>query len=248
MKRYTRLATLIDPFPISQDSKASQNGILGSAGRSIILDKGFRDYLLKRKLIELGCRGMTYFFRPAPPEVLARFGIRYCLTSGREDQLAEWGWRPLVLAQDAGRPVFALYGNPVEVTPLYIAGPQPEFLQRYRLAGNEIEADLPPRSSAYEVVATFLARPGWKAFIDRKPAPLQRSEEQFIRVRVDPSPTGRKLLLKYEPYSNAWLVGCVVFSLAVAGWLCRSLSWATRQVRCEPSYKDAARRSRNQRS
>jgi len=233
MKPYTRLATLADPFPISQDTKAARNGILGSAGRSIILDKALRDYLLQRKLIELGCQGMTYFFRPAPPDVLARFGIRYCLTSGRDDQLAEWGWRPLVIAQDAGRPVFALYGNPSEVTPLYIAGPQPEFLQRYRLAGNEIEAELPPKSSAYEVVATFLARRGWKAYIDHQPAPLRPSEEHFMRVRVDPSQSWRKLLLKYEPYSNAWLLGCVLFSLAGAGLLCRFLSRAARQDRCE---------------
>jgi hypothetical protein len=229
MKPYMRLATLFDPFPLSQDTKANHKGILGSAGRSIILDKAFRDYLLKRKLIELGYHGMTYFFLPAPPEVLARFGIRYCLTSGREDQLAEWGWRPLVIMQDAGRPVFALYGNPAEVTPLYIAGPQPEFLQRYRLAGNAIEAELPPKTSAYEVVATFLARPGWKAFINGQPLPIESSEEHFIRVRVAPSQSWQKLLLKYEPYSNAWLLGCVVFSFAGAGLLCWLLGRASGQ-------------------
>jgi hypothetical protein len=229
MKPYTRLATLFDPFPLSQDTKANRNRVLGSAGRSIILDKTFRDYLLKRKLIELGYHGMTYFFLPAPPEVLARFGIRYCLTSGREDQLAEWGWRPLVIMQDAGRPVFALYGNPAEVTPLYIAGPQPEFLQRYRLAGNAIEAELPPKTSAYEVVATFLARPGWKAFINGKLLPAKSSEEGFIRVQVAPSPSGQKLLLKYEPYSNVWLLGCGVCSLAGAGLLCWLLGRASGQ-------------------
>ena len=124
IKAFTRLATLVDPFPLSQDTKINQNGVFGSAGRSIILDKAFRDYLLKRKLIEVGGSGMTYFFLPAPPEVLARFGIRYCLTSGRGEQLAEWGWRPLVVLDNAGDALFALYGNPAEVTPLYIAGPQ----------------------------------------------------------------------------------------------------------------------------
>ena len=220
MKPYTRLATMIDPFPMSQDTKVNLNGILGSAGRSIILDKVFRAYLLKRKLIEPGGKGMTYFFLPAPPEVLARFGIRYCLTSGQEDQLAEWGWRPLVIMKDAGRPMFALYGNPAEVTPLYIDGPQPEFLRRYRLAGNEIEAELPPRGSTYEVIATFLARPGWKVFIDHQPAALHQSEEHFIQVRVSPSEKWQKLILKYVPYSNGWLLGCVVISIGGATLLC----------------------------
>jgi hypothetical protein len=220
MKPYTRLAALFDPYPTSQDTKVNQNDILGSAGRSIILDKAFRDYLLRRKLIALGYHGMTYFFLPKPPEVLARFGIRYCLTSGRDDHLAEWGWRPLVLAQDAGLPVYALYGNPVEVTPLYVNGPQPEFLQHYRVAGNLIEAELPAKGSAYEVIASFIVRPGWKAVVNGKRIPVKSSEEHFIQVQVEPSQSAQKLRLAYEPYSNAWLLGCVVISLGGAGLLC----------------------------
>ena len=76
MQPYTRLATLCDPVPWSQDTKAYRHQVLGSAGRSIILNKAFKDYLQKRGLIEAGFSGMTYFFRPAPPAVLAQFGIR----------------------------------------------------------------------------------------------------------------------------------------------------------------------------
>ena len=57
MKRGTRLATLSDPQPWSQDTKANAHRILGSAGRSIILNKAFKDYLQTHELIEPGFGG-----------------------------------------------------------------------------------------------------------------------------------------------------------------------------------------------
>jgi hypothetical protein len=221
IKPGTRLATLADPFPLSHDTKANSHGILGSAGRSIILDKAFRDDLRRRKLIELGFNGMTYFFVPAPPDALARFGIRYCLSPLRDQQLEDWGWKPILALMDvSGEATCVLYQNPSEATPVYIAGPKPEFLQRYHIGGNEIAAELPPRTSAYEVVATFLARPGWKAFINGQPVPVRASEDHFIQVEAGPGRDWQRLRLKYEPYSNAYLIGCFILSLGGAGLLC----------------------------
>jgi hypothetical protein len=225
MQRSTRLATLFDPVPWSHDTKANGHGILGSGGRSIILQGAFRDYLARRQLIRLGFHGMTYFFVPAPPEVLARFGIRYCLSGDRDNRLAQCGWNLVADVLDPSGQVFlGLYENPAPVTPVYIdTGTRLEFLQHYRISGNRIEVDLPPRSSPCRVVATFLARHGWKAFIGGESVPIETSEEFFIRLQVPSAREARTLLLKYEPYSNAWLLGCVAVSLGGAIGLCRLL-------------------------
>jgi hypothetical protein len=234
LQRSTRLATLFDPIDWSQDTKANRVGVLGSAGRSIILQKAFRDRLLSQHLIGLGFHGMTYFFLPAPPPVLARFGIRYCLAEGREPQLTNSGWNVVAEVRTTPNPhLFVLYENPAPVTPIYIdAAGELEFLQRYLLHGNQVAVELPPRNSACDVVATFLARPGWKAYLDGQPLPLVPSEDLFIRVHVPPGPQARMLRLKYEPYSNVWLLGCVVVSLGAAGGLawCASRHLPTEKV------------------
>jgi hypothetical protein len=128
------------------------------------------------------------------------------------------------VSESAGRYFFALYENPSEVTPFYIDDPgQLKFLSRYLIRGNRIEVELPPGGSPYNVVATFLARRGWKAFISGQPVPIEASEESFMRLHVPPAREGRTLLLKYEPYSTAWLLGCFAVSLGGAGCLCWSL-------------------------
>jgi hypothetical protein len=256
MKPYTRLATLCDPVPWSQDTKANRHQILGSAGRSIILNRAFKEYLQTRGLIEPGFGGMTYFFRPAPPAVLALFGIRYCMSSEPKEQLAQMGWVPrsqvrlkskIVTVKTPSQLLFAdeeagwlLFESPLPVTPFYLSGAKdPEFLQHYRLAGDTMEIEVPPLVAARDVVATFVAQASWKAFVDGKPTPIHREEDCFIRVHVEPGPPrppnqggpaepagpGRpqRLVLHYEPYSNAYLWGCVVMSLGSAILVSRRL-------------------------
>jgi hypothetical protein len=249
MKPYTRLATLCDPFPWSQDTKAYRHQILGSAGRSIILNKAFKDYLQQRGLIEPGFLGMTYSFRPAPPAVLAPFGIRYCISRGPNEQLAQMGWVPRAEGLFTEFPIhWFLFESPVAVTPFYLIGTKgAEFLPDYRMAGDEMEIELPPLAEGGDVVATFVAQPGWKAFIDGRRAPIRKGEDCFIRVHVEPSrerlpneggaaaPAGpgrpQKLVLKYEPYSNAYLWGCLAVSLGAAVLISRRLR-TPREVVC----------------
>ncbi|MEI8041380.1 MAG: hypothetical protein WCL11_08230 [Verrucomicrobiota bacterium] len=241
MKPFTRLAALTDPVPYSADTKANAHQLLGSAGRSIILNKAFRDYLERAGLIARGYYGMTYFFKPAAPEVLAPFGIRYVLRycdrtdDTLNEQFLKSGWRNMGSHEfEAGAKRFhiVLFGSPYDVTPFYLmCGSDPAFLQDYRIEGNEIRVELPAGSSPCVAVATFLALPGWKAFINDAPATIERGEDQFIRVAVPPlaaqaPPTGaanrgRTLLLRYEPYSDAFLAGLFVLSLLAAG----GLSW-----------------------
>src|ERR1051325_3008458 len=74
MKPYRRLAGFTDPVPYSFDTKANALQVLGSAGRSIILNKAFRDYLQRAGAIDLGYHGMTYYFRPAARSEERRVG------------------------------------------------------------------------------------------------------------------------------------------------------------------------------
>ena len=82
--------------------------------------------------------------------------------------------------------------------------------------GDRVEIELPPLAEAGEVVATFVAQPGWKAFVDGRPAAIRQGEDCFIRVRVEPTGRPQMLVLDYEPYSNGYLWGCLAISLGLA--------------------------------
>lgn len=215
MEPYTRLASNRDPSLEGHDFKSSRRSVLGSAGRSIVLDRSFKEYLLRSGLIKGGWKYMTYCFQPGRPELLSRFGIRYFVTSDSAELLREWGWIPI--ARKAG---FTLFKNPEPVTPVYVAGLKPEFVQNYEIDGNDIRVQLPARRN-YDLVATFLARPGWKAFVDGKPAAIRKDPDHFIHVFVN---GGRRLLLRYEPFSNLYLLASFGASLLSAGGFSLAIS------------------------
>lgn len=222
MEPATRLATSLDPVPWSHDSKCARYRILGSGGRSIILNRTFRDYLASERLITQGYFGMTYFFNPARPEVLARLGIRYLLTPHSRARLEGWGWRSIGFGRQPGWRSIAstrltLLENPARATPIYIEDSPPEFLRIYELEGNEIRVDLPRGRTDYEVVATFVAWPGWKALLDGEPAPIYSKGDQLIRVGIG---QGEKLSLRYEPFSNSYIVSCFTASLLLVMAAC----------------------------
>jgi len=225
----TRLATLTDPEPWSLDTKVNRHGILGSAGRSIILDGKFADYLQRAGLTCVGSRRMTYFFVPNSPGGLADFGIRYCLTRGPDAQMAQAGWIERAQDHQGGEPStpWVLYESPLPVTPFHLLrGTAGEFLQEYRIKGNELEIELPPVAAPCELVATFVARPGWKAWLDGKPVVIRRAENCLIRVPLEPEQgpaRPRKLVLRYVPYSNAYLLACPLVSLGAAFFVCALL-------------------------
>ncbi|PWU14991.1 MAG: hypothetical protein C5B50_16150 [Verrucomicrobia bacterium] len=227
----TRLATLAPPLILSHDTKVNSYGILGSAGRSIILDGVFKQFLEDNQLIESAFHGMTYFFRPAPPEKLGHFGIRYCITTGPEDPLPKLGWKQI--CQERGGPKdsqWFLDESPFPVTPFYlIKGKAVGFLQEYVIKDNDIEIQVPLLDSPTELIATFLARSGWKAFLDNKPIPITRGQDCLMSIQVQPAalpastqspPPLRKLLLRYEPFTDAYLLGCPIVSLAAALAVC----------------------------
>jgi hypothetical protein len=234
----TRLTTMCELFNADPDFTGNPHGILGSNGRSIILSKALRDNLLQRGLVQLGFNGMTYAFRPARPEVLARSGIRYAIVCAAENEMEAWGWeRRFTMFDSRGTFLFHFYASPLQVTPVYTQGSQIEFIQKYRVSGNEVEAQLPATGPAMDVIATFLVLPGWKAYLDGKRVPIEETEDHFIRVHAPEQLTGvpigiprpdatRRLLLRYEPYSNGWIIGSGLVSVAgamVIAWILKRL-------------------------
>ena len=244
MKPYTRLAAFTDPVPLSADTKANAHHLLGSAGRSIILNRAFRDYLEKIGASARGFHGMTYYFKPGPPETHARFGIRYGLRycESLEDDLNQKmlksGWKKMGTQEyklGLQRFFMVLFASPFDATPFYrVQGTEMAFLQNYRIGGNDLRVELPAGDAPYTVVATFLERPGWKAFINGAPVKIERGEDCFMRVAVPAAGgAGRVLWLKYEPYSDAFLVGCLVVSLLAAG----GLGWKVQTSNLKPQVR-----------
>jgi hypothetical protein len=222
----TRLAEDSDPVPDvrpgNQEYRAAARGVFGSAGRSIILDRAFRDYWVSREWVRFGYMSQTYYFLARPPADFARLGIRWFATYGSGEELRRLGWHPR-LAVDG----YALFENPEAVTPVYVDAEPRVFLPGLTIDGNDLRVDLPSARPGGDVVVTFVKRPGWKAFLDGRPVPIRAGEDSFMRISAE---GGRSLRLVYEPFSDRYLWGSLLLSLALAAGL------AFRRRHREPSH------------
>ena len=228
MEPYYRLATHelpqhLDPSS-SSDQKAAKYKILGSDGRSVIVHGKFRTFLQENDLISSGEGWMAqlYYFKPNSPEELALFGIRYFVSESKDSSAMEkLGWRPVLIAEQMGRyyretstaradrnqaesEALALFENPFEPSPFYyMHEDQPRFIHNYRFSCDKVEIDVPSTGDDnLEVVATFIAWPGWKAELDGKPVDILHKEDQFIRVDCA---DGGRLVLEFSPYSDLYI-------------------------------------------
>lgn len=228
MEPYYRLATHelpqhLDPSS-SSDQKAAKYRIFGSGGRSIIMHGKFRTFLEENDLISSGegWRAQLYYFKPDSPEELALFGIRYFVLESKDSSAMEkLGWRPVLIAEQMGRyymgtsaaragrnqsepEALALFENPFEPSPFYyMHEDQPRFIHNYRFSCDKVEIDVPSTGDDnLEVVATFIAWPGWKAELDGKPVDILHKEDQFIRVDCG---DGGRLVLEFSPYSDSYI-------------------------------------------
>ncbi len=212
MKPYYRLATFESPRSVSptagDDQIIAKHRILGSTSRSIISHAALRSYLDKNGLAYHHWFGIVYFIRPLSPETLAALGIRYYVCQRKEDP-GSLGWKKL-----AQTDTVVLYENPLEPSPFYyLYDGQMHFIHDYYFSYDRIEIDLTSRPTAVAdnpvLVCTFVAWPGWKAYIDGKPVDISVGEDQFIRIL---KPDGNKLTLKFSPYSGAYIIGSALTS------------------------------------
>jgi hypothetical protein len=209
------------------DFTAYRHDVLGSSGRSIILDGAFRDYLVRRDLVQSGQADMAYFFKPRAPDVLSRFGVRWIVAEpGPEPRQKGWVERGRFETWHqghgrGGRETWRLYENPVRVTPVYIEGEggRRTFVQTYDLRANEILVTLASDRPPGDLVVAFLAHPGWKAFADGSSIDLHAEDDRMIRLSLGPEV--REVRLVYRPYSDVDIWAFVLASPTLAAFCVR---------------------------
>ncbi len=207
-----RFATDQNPVPAALEAQAAVAGVLGSGGRSILLHRDLRDALVSRGLADVEPGSHAYAILPAAPERLAPLGVRWYLSTNRENRSKLSGWKELPDPPRALRGA-RLYENPLQPTPVYVAGQAPEFLTGLTVTVNGLRVPLPEGRTAYDVIATFTAWPGWRAWIDGREAAVGEDSVHFLKVRVD---SGRWLELRYEPFSGVYLLANLALAAVLA--------------------------------
>ncbi len=210
MEPFYRLASE-DLSSHGQDLTASFNHVLGSNGRSIILDQQFTSYLLRHKLVTNDDRLSGYHFsRPWQPEQLEQLGIRYIIASSSAPELARAGWR--VIATTSG---FLLYDDPHHPTPFYLETGRDHrltFVRDYHFHANSAEIILPPHPASTTLVATFVERPGWRVSVDGQARSYTVGDDRLIRLELQPN--DHSVRLTYAPYSwrsfAIWFIAGVI--------------------------------------
>jgi len=157
--------------------------VLGSNGRSIIMDKQFTDYLLSKKLIVVDDRlGGYHFTSPWQTKELERLAIRYVFAAKTAPELKNAGWR--ILAKHGGR---VLYEDPLKPSPFYLLQNSAQtFLRGYRFTGNSAEIILPEIENPSTLIGAFVARAGWRVTVDGKPRAWEAGQDRLIQIPLKP--------------------------------------------------------------
>jgi len=200
------------------DLKAVENYILGSNARSVLVDKGFTDFLLKEKMIEIDQSPLAYhFIGPWNLENVNRFGIKYIFT-GPRTELIKKGWRVVSPIQ-----ILLIFKNPEPVSIVYLQNGSARTwidTESIKIKGNGLKVKLPPVTQEQELIATFLNLKGWKATVNNRRRHIYSREDRFIRLKVKPG--DRFVSIRYEPFNFyqvllGVLASPIVFLLGVFG-------------------------------
>ncbi len=193
------------------DLRAAEKYVLGSAGRSILVNKRFADFLMKEKMIEVDLTPLAYHFvGPWDQEKVNRLGIKYILTGPRRE-LMENNWR--VAGQQS---ILLLFENPEPVSIVYLQnGNVRSWLDpaSIQIKGNGLKVKLPSIQREEELVATFIDLKGWKALVNGKERGIYAKEDRLMRIKVKPG--DRHVSMDYEPFTNLQILFGVLASLAL---------------------------------
>jgi len=215
----SRVATHRDTN-FGDDFRLSKYKIFGSMGRNPLINKDFTNYLVSRALIGIDESPLiSYHFKPPwDAEELSKLGIQYVVQQSALDELtqrAEWP----ILASAYDNRLF-LRKNPVPVSLIYLVrGNKRKPIKpgdiHFKGNGMTIELSSYPVQPGDSLVATFIARKGWKAWTDEKPKDIFTGPERFIHLQVNP---GEKWVsLKYEPYLWYHFLGGILASILLVG-------------------------------
>lgn len=202
MEPCSRLATEL-PSARGQDLKGLRSNIFGSNSRSVLANKDFSDYLLKEGLVKTDHALLSYHFvRPWRKDLLSRLGIRYVIQSDpliMETNmvfLKHTGWKHLTNDR-----FLWLFENPEPTTLVYMLEGERKINippGQVEFRGNGMTIRLPEFAAERELVATFMARPGWKASVDGRARVIHKGEDHMIRVSVMPGEQVVKI--QYVPF------------------------------------------------
>jgi len=219
---FSRIA--VDMHPIyGHGFRAAKENVFGSMGKGVFVDRDFTRFLHEEHLIKIHryfSAPIYNFTQPWRKEKLSRLGIKYVIQKERNPEIEADGWIRLAMEDN-----LVLYENPNSTGVVYLDGEVdllPLLGDAVTFEGNGLTAALPELHREQELVATFVARPGWQAFVDGREREVYTGKDQLIRVRVK---QGDKVVsLRYAPFRWVHFVLCVLTSLALFVGM---LFWAT---------------------
>ncbi len=216
-----RLATTVKSSLVS-DLKVVYGHILGSAGYSPILDRGFTTALEGRGLINHDSPLNGYHFTlPLDIKASRRLGIRYVMSHGEAPSLRAAGWAEIARGDTTQVLTWVvswvLYEDPTRPTPFYLndsEGGNAATVRTYRFTGNAIEVTLPPIDRPMHLTAAFAIKPGWRARVDGRERPIEADEYRLMRVAIAPGDS--TVILRYG--STTWwsVAACFLAGLGLA--------------------------------
>jgi len=145
-----------------------------------------------------------HFKKPENAGLMSLLGIRYSVFLDRETMRAEFDPRlPFELNRkpEAASGELLLSVNPVETSIVYLMADENKAClgtDRVTFKGNGMKIKLPELGREQELVATFVAIPGWEALVDGKSRQIYFTENRLIRIAVRPG--DREVILRYAPF------------------------------------------------
>lgn len=217
MKPYSRFATNL-PSGTGVEFRAAPHRILGSSGRSVLLNRKFTERLLADGLIEIDDNPLAYHFtRPWDPDKLADYGIRYVMNRIQFgyalEPMRRQGWN---LEDSVDN--MTVWKNPVPVSLAYLLQGERRMViadDNIRLQGNAIDITLPPIDTEVDLVATFHSLDGWRARVNSHDQKILSHEGDLLRLHV--TPEDRRIEFRYEPFTPWHFALWVLISLGFLG-------------------------------
>lgn len=208
MRPFSRIA-IDERTDLGRELKITRDNLLSSAGRSVLQDKEFTNYLKSEKLIELDhYLGNYHFSRPWEADKLSELGIRYIIQDKIDENMSKQGWITLV---------DGLYENPMKTSLAYLIDKNGKRFHidggDISLKGNEIDINLPEIKEPQELIATFVALNGWQVFIDGERKNLIKSGNKFLRAKVSPGQSFVRF--EFRPFSLYVYIWSILFALLI---------------------------------
>lgn len=202
IKPFNRIAVGI-PSIFGFEQKINIDFVLGSSSRSTLINKNIARYLYLQGLIQIDSWPPAYHLKlPRNPIQFKKLGIRYIIHEQHVSPLEEWGWKLIKKDFNSIRNIeLYLYENQ-EITPIYIMLENDiKFIKSEDITfkGNSVHLKIPALTRERELIATFVAIPGWKAIVDNTQRDISTGDDPFIRVKIKPG--DKHLIIKYEPYT-----------------------------------------------